>query len=35
MAKYYHAGTSHGMSVSCVMYILTVELERAVNDLVW
>ncbi|TIB75726.1 CDC45-like protein [Wallemia mellicola] len=35
MSKYYSNGTSHGMSVSCVMYILTVELERAVNDLVW
>ncbi|EOQ99098.1 hypothetical protein E3P92_03977 [Wallemia ichthyophaga] len=35
LSKYYNSGSSHGMSVSCVMYILTVELERAVNDLVW
>lgn len=33
--RYYHAGTSYGMSVALSMYLLATGLEAADNDLLW
>lgn len=35
MQKYYHAGTSFGLSVAECCYLLASELERGDNDLLW
>lgn len=33
--RYYHAGTSYGMSIALTVYLLATVLERADNDLLW